>query len=449
MKQIFFIVYFNFFKILAKLYINRQKPFVIWITWSIWKTSARMIISEILQKNLKDKIVYTSDKNFNWELWLSLSILWISNYKPKIFNIINTIFSSLKISLFWKKFYDIIILEYWIDHIWEMDFLLSIVKPNIWIVIKIDKVHSEQLKTKEIIANEKYKLLKNSKDVSFLNFDDEFSSLYKEEIKSLKYFFSTENLEINKNIDLIWLNYKLENWKNWIRSNFDLYIKNKKILNISSNLIWKENIWYINIWFCILDYLYNFYYKKSYFIDWVNKVDQDFTLQYSRFSIFKWIWDSILIDSSYNAWPESMKRIITNFIDLQKNIFSDYEIILCLWEMRELWKYTKAEHENLALFTKDITKNIFIVWNYMKDYYLQINKNALYFKNSKILWEYLKNFILENINKKFLILFKWSQNTIFMEESLKEVLKDKSDIKKICRQEDFWIEKKKKFFKQL
>jgi hypothetical protein len=36
-----------------------------------------------------------------------------------------------------------------------------------------------------------------------------------------------------------------------------------------------------------------------------------------------------------------------------------------------------------------------------------------------------------------------------MEEALKKVLKNKSDIKKICRQEDFWIEKKNKFFSEI
>lgn len=446
MKQKLLNLYFRFFWILAKVYIKRQKPFIVWITWSVWKTSCRMIISEILEKNLRNKKVYTSQKNFNWELWLSLSILWISDYQPKLISVIKTILNSLKVSLFWKKLYDIIVLEYWINHIWEMDFLLSIVKPNIWIVTKIDKVHSSQFETKETIASEKYKLLKNSQDISFLNFSDEFAPIYEKEINSLKFFYSTDNFKKNKNIDLLWLNYKLENKKNWVKSSFDFYFENKKRFNITSNLIWQENIWYINIWFCILDYLFNKYYKKSYFVKWVGKISQNFTLQYSRFSIFKWIKDSILVDSSYNAWPESMKKVISNFIYLQKNVFSDFEIILCLWEMRELWNYTQNEHENLALFTKDITKNIFVVWNSMKDYFLPVNKNAQYFKNSKLLWEYLRDFISQNTDKKYLILFKWSQNTIFMEEALKEILKNKSDTKKICRQEDFWIEKKEKFW---
>lgn len=446
MKQTLLNIYFRFFWLLAKIYLKRQKPFVIWITWSIWKTSARMIISEILEKNLKNKIVYTSAKNFNWELWLSLSVLWISSYEPRFFSVIKTILNSIKISLFWKKIYDIIILEYWIDHIWEMDFLLSIVKPNIWVVTKIDKVHSSQFESKDITAKEKYKLLKNTSDISFLNFDCEYAKKYEKEIKCEKFFYTTNNELTDNKIDLKWINYDLKYEKNSIKSNFDFYFQNKKKFNITSNLVWEENIWYISVGFTILDNLFQKYYNKSYFVNWVDKISINFTLQYSRFSIFKWIYDSILVDSSYNAAPESMKKVIDNFKKLS-NILADYEIILCLWEMRELWEYTSEEHEKLANFTKDITQNIFVVWNSMKEFFLPKNKSALHFKNSKLLWEYLAQFIKKS-QKKYLILFKWSQNTIFMEEALKEVLKSKTDIKKICRQEDFWIEKKNGFFNE-
>lgn len=426
MKQKLLNIYFNFFGILAKIYINKQKPFVIWITGSIWKTSCRMIVSEILQKHLPEKIIYTSSKNFNWELWMSLNILWIWNYEPQILSILKTIFSSIKRSLFWKKFYDIIVLEYGIDHIWEMDFLLSIVKPNIWILTKIDKVHSSQFKSKEIIANEKYKLLQNTLDFCFLNIDDEFSKKYENTINCKNYYFSTNN-----NF------FSLIKEKNEIKNSFNLIIDDKKT-TIQTNLIWKENIWYIEIWYNILQKVFDKHFDK---------VVLELTLQPSRFGIFEWIYDSILIDSSYNASPESMNTVIENTKIYAEKLYSEYSLILCLWEMRELWEYTKQEHEKLAKYTSWLTQNIFIIWESMKKYFLPLSKNALYFKNSQIFWKYLKEF-LKKSDKKYLILFKWSQNTIFLEEAIKQVLKNSKDTTKICRQEDFWIEKKFEFFKK-
>ena len=44
----------------------------------------------------------------------------------------------------------------------------------------------------------------------------------------------------------------------------------------------------------------------------------------------------------------------------------------------------------------------------------------------------------EHKDEKFIILFKWSQNTIFLEEAIKEVLKNKEDEKELVRQESYW-----------
>lgn len=444
MKTFLLKVYFQFFASLARIYLKRQQPYVVGVTGSIWKTSCRMIVSEILSTNLKDKIVYTSNKNFNWELWMSLSILGISNYEPQLLSVIKTIFRAIQISFFWDKLYDIVVLEYGIDHIWEMDFLLSIAKPDVGIVTKIDKVHSSQFANKDMTAQEKYKLLQATQSLAFLNFDDEYAKKFEKQITSHKRYYTTNNQLIDEEINIKWLDYTLKyEWE--IKSSFDLYLENQKTIQVTSNLVWEENIGYIGVGLFILDSLFQTYYKKTYFTKGADKITLTFTLQYSRFSMFQAIGDSVLIDSSYNAAPESMKKVIDNFLLTSKTIFPDYEVILCLWEMRELWDYTKDEHEKLVEYTRNISDKIFIVGNSMKEYFLPKNGNAKYFKNSKLLWEYLRNF-LENSEKKYLILFKWSQNTIFMEEAAKQILKNKSDETKICRQEKFWIEKKNNFF---
>lgn len=445
MKQKLLQLYFQFFWFLAKTYINKHKPFVIWVTGSIWKTSCRMIISELLQKQFPEKTISTSSKNFNGELGLSLSVLWISDYEPTLVSVIKTIVKALYTSFFGEKKYDIIFLEYGIDHIWEMDFLLSIVKPNIWIVTKIDKVHSSQFETKEVIASEKYKLLQSTNDVTFLNNDDEFAKMYEKTIPAKKIFYTTAWETTAQKWDLETTGYHLEKKDENIVSTFDFSLNGQNKIKITSNLVGQENIWYISIWLYIADILSQKYENTSIFSHIWNELHLDFTLQYSRFSVFEWIGKSILIDSSYNAAPESMKKVLENFFTLSQEIYPDYEMILCLWEMRELWDYTKIEHEKLANFVKEKTQNIFIVWESMQKYFLSHVPQAKHFRNSKILWAFLKD-KLQREEKKYIILFKGSQNTIFMEESLKQVLVHQDDTRKICRQEDFWIEKKESFF---
>lgn len=453
MKQTLLNLYFQFFWILAKIYLYRHKPLVIWVTWSIWKTSCRMVISEVLKLNLKDKVVYTSDKNFNWELGLSFSILWISNYTPSFLWVVNIFMETLYISLFWKKKYDIIFLEYWIDHIWEMDFLLNIVKPDYSIVTKIDKVHSKQFKTRDNIASEKYKLLINSKSWVYLNLDDEYSQNFEDKINVKKTYFST-NLNLNsQKLNLAWINQNLILKNELAYSNFDLQKDKKTIFNVTTNISWEENVGYVCVWYDILDEIYKKYYNNSFFDENINsKMDLELTLQPSRFSIFKWINNSILIDSTYNAAPWSMKVVINNVLNLQKSLYKDFELVLVLWEMRELWDYSESEHKTLANIVNPLTKNIFILWEDMKKYFskeLEVlgNNNYKFFKNSYELWLSLKDFV-SNSDKKYLILFKWSQNTIFLEEAVKLLQFSISDNLKVCRQQDFWLENKGKFFWQ-
>jgi len=84
-------LYFSYFRFLARRYIaprnfprKRPRPFIVGITGSVGKTSSRMIITDILKKYFPDKKIYTSPKNFNGELGLSLSILGINSYTPSI-----------------------------------------------------------------------------------------------------------------------------------------------------------------------------------------------------------------------------------------------------------------------------------------------------------------------------------------------------------------------------
>ena len=50
--------------------------------------------------------------------------------------------------------------------------------------------------------------------------------------------------------------------------------------------------------------------------------------------------------------------------------------------------------------------------------------------------------ILKNTDEKWIILFKGSQNTIFLEEAVKRFLKNSKDIEHLTRQSDWWLKKK-------
>lgn len=91
-----------------------------------------------------------------------------------------------------KKPYDILILEYGIDTPGEMDFLLSIVKPDIGVFTAIDSVHSEQFGDPGAIAKEEIKMILATKETAFLNRDDDYAVQLYPRVQIEKFSYQTE-----------------------------------------------------------------------------------------------------------------------------------------------------------------------------------------------------------------------------------------------------------------
>ena len=88
MKQKFIRFIYQILAFFTRIYLKRIKPQIIWITWSVGKTSCRMIVSQTLQNFLKNKKIYTSPKNYNSEIWLICSIFQVENYNPSFLYIL-------------------------------------------------------------------------------------------------------------------------------------------------------------------------------------------------------------------------------------------------------------------------------------------------------------------------------------------------------------------------
>jgi UDP-N-acetylmuramoyl-tripeptide--D-alanyl-D-alanine ligase len=200
MKKKILNIYYKMLAFFARRYLKRHKPYVIGINGSVGKTSCRMIIAQTLQQFLSNKIIYTSSKNFNGELGLSLSIFTIEKWDPTFLCVVKTFCKVFRQGLFGKKMYDVIVLEYGIDRPKEMEFLLSIAKPQIGVFTAIDAVHSEQFGDPSKIANEEVKMIKGTTEVAFLNANDTYAMQLKEHIGIDTFTYQTEGHESKANI---------------------------------------------------------------------------------------------------------------------------------------------------------------------------------------------------------------------------------------------------------
>jgi UDP-N-acetylmuramyl pentapeptide synthase len=299
-----------------------------------------------------------------------------------------------------------------------------VVQPDYGIFTKLDFVHAQFFNTKEEIWEEKRILLDTAKQKIYLwNFDEYLTKIFDEYLQNKQFFPQVEKSHFSKKENKIFSEFVFEN------------------KTITANIFGQENLEYIALALQIALDMWIELSQESY----------DFVLenQPGRFHILEWIKGNILIDSSYNAAPASMKKMIENTFALQKSLFSDYKVFLVLGDMRELWEISAAKHLELndsVIFADGIYcigKEIQPLYQALEVQQFEWEKNI--FTKANIAGQQLKNF-LENTDQKYVILFKWSQNTIFTEEALKEVLLNQKDVKNLVRQSSDWIEKKENFF---
>lgn len=206
-----------------------------------------MVITQTLEKFLPKERIFTSPKNFNGELGLSLSIFQINEWEPKISTFIITLAKLLYTTYFGKCNYDIIVLEYGIDRPKEMEFLLSIAKPDIGVFTAIDAVHSEQFGNPQEIAREEVKMVKNTKSTVFLNSDDPYAMELKDKIGVDVFTYQTaehhNHKQLKEDIQFIQPIFVL-NKHHIPQLESTISIKGTEF-KIRTNLLSKENLGYI------------------------------------------------------------------------------------------------------------------------------------------------------------------------------------------------------------
>ena len=389
---------------------------------------------------------------------MSLSIFQQEQREPNIFYFITTLCKLIRKRFFWSKPYDIILLEYGIDRPGEMDFLVSIAKPDIGVFTAIDSVHSEQFGDPGEIAKEEVKMLKNTLEIWFLNANDIYAIQLKDHLKIDYLTYQTEGNDIIADITFKDELFFLADFKGGVGVQFNLRIKQKKYA-ISTNILGKANYGYIWLWLAvasILDYKYARAESREENPVLKNGSPQELKLVYQlqpgRLSVFRGREDSVIIDSTYNASPLSVRKIINTAHNIKTQLFPQRKLWIMLWDMRELGDLTQREHRMLAGYVSQSADRVILVGKYMTDYLSDELEKVGYdmtkvekFYDANIAGKHIQT-MLKEAGDECLVVCKWSQNTIFLEEAVKHFLLNPEDQKELTRQSDRRINTKKKHF---
>jgi UDP-N-acetylmuramoyl-tripeptide--D-alanyl-D-alanine ligase len=144
---------------------------------------------------------------------------------------------------------------------------------------------------------------------------------------------------------------------------------------------------------------------------------------------------TMIIDSSYNASPQTMMDLL----ELLAKVPGKRKMAL-LGDMRELGKEAASAHLKVAQKAQAVCDLIYLVGPLMQAHALPyFEKQAEYrqvrwFATAKAAGQALT----KALKQDDVLLVKGSQNTIFLEAAIEEILANSDDRQKLCRRGSFW-----------
>ena len=330
------------------------------ITGSSGKTSLKDLLYEVLSKYDKS---YKSQKSFNNNIGLPYTL--VNQKKESKYNIY----------------------EIGMNNFGEIDYLSSILIPNLAIITNIGEAHLGNLGSISNIAKAKAEIIKNisNKGTIILNYDCKFYKKLriiskKNNINVLSFGSSGKASASYKIISLNTVKFKINKKKIILKLN-------SLNLNIINNIL---------VCFLVLNfYKLNLSKIKNYF----NKIK----ITKGRGNLVKLRNKISIVDDSYNSNPSSLKNSIHQFDKLTTN----KKKILVIGDMLELGKFSKRKHIEVAIYlSKMHFDRIFLIGKDSKEIFKKIKSTlwCKYFNNINAFSKYFKNVLVANS----IIMFKAS-----------------------------------------
>lgn len=419
-KQFFRVPIQKFLEALVRIKLARMKPTIIGITGSFGKTTAKEAVYAVLRTKWR---VLRNLKSLNTEIGLLLAILeQPSGFRSPLKWL--RILLAAKINAFFSRKYDFLVLEYGADKPGDIAHLVKLAKPHVAIVTHIAAVHQAQgqFQNAEAVFHEKKKLVAclGKSDIAILNRDDNFLKKLDGELAA-KIF--------------------------WHGNGGDAYASDLKntakgfsaVLHMGNEKIRAD--FPAAGSFHISAFLPALLCGKLHGVTFAEGVAalQNFKLPPGRMSIIPGIHGTVLLDSSYNASPETMKQALALLKD-----FPGGRKIAVLGNMNELGDYTEKAHREIGGEIGGWLDELVTVGGAARIIADEALKKGFPESRIKTLsnaLEAVEILLSQKLSKGDVILLKGSQNQVRLERTAEKLMAHPEDAKKLlCRQEREWKE---------
>jgi len=424
MKSLFRGIVLFALKLMAKKRLKKFNGKVIAVSGSVGKTSSKDAIFAVLNSQFKVK---KSQKSMNSDFGLLLTILDIESGFSSPGKWL-WFLSKAFIHSFIKDHSEVLLLELGVDKPGDMDFLTSIVKPDIVVLTNISTVHMAdgQFKTLNDIFLEKSKLAHALSDdgVLIFNKDDEFlSRLEKELPKKRRLSFG-----LSRDAD-----YCFDNPKISIEgSSFSIHHKSMHFALKTSAIGEYQALVLLPAIICGE--------LMGIELDDILAALERFNLAPGRMTPIEARNGAIILDSSYNSSPIALREALK----ILKTLGAGKRKVAVLGSMNELGENSQKFHEKIGEIIPDFADMLLTVGPMAKHFAVSAkaagmnDDNIFSFTNAHSAHEFFK----EKIHENDIILVKGSQNNVQLESFVKALMKNPETAKEtLVRQEKVWKNK--------
>lgn len=407
----------------TKKIIAKHQPKIIAVTGSVGKTSTKFAIAAVLKQKYK---VQFQSGNYNTEI--SVPFIFLGRPLPALYNP----FGWLGAWLHGKKLlkngldYEVVIVEIGTDSPGDVAKFEKFLHPSISVVTAVSEEHMEFFADLEAVAQEELSIA-NFSDVLVVNADDineEYLEKYvprNAELHSYGFEHAEYKIAVTKqspsNLD------------------FSVLLGGGESIHANAAVLAKHSLKPIAAAVAIGDLLELSSHEISQGIKAFKPVS-------GRMQVLKGIKNSTIIDDTYNSSPLACKAALDALYE-----FKAQQKIAILGMMNELGNFSEAAHREIGEHCDPTKLDLVVAVGKDAKTILADAAEAKGCHVARCDSPYQAGkLVAERLQEKGVVLAKGSQNGVFTEEAIKQLLADPGDVSKLVRQSDFWMAKKRTQF---
>lgn len=404
----------------AKRIIHKHKPIVVAVAGSVGKTSTKLAIVQVLKQKYR---VQYQDGNYNANITVPLIVT--GQTMPSLVNV----FGWLTVWLAGQKYihgaypYDVVVLELGTDKPGEIIDFRRMVRPDIAVVTSISEEHMEFFENLEAVAEEELAIAQYAKQL-VINADD-VAAVYTK-------MFVPKNVPVSKFGFSKGCHYKIAAHRNSHHSfTATVTTPTDKTITTEAMVAAKHSLKSVAAAVAVADML-------DLTPAQIRRGVSQITPPAGRMRLLEGKSKSLIIDDTYNSSPLAAAAALSTLYEMKAS-----QKIAILGSMNELGSVSKEAHQSIgALCVPDKLDLLITIGNEANTHLAKAAEqngcNVIHttspYKAGKV--------ALLNLKEGGIVLAKGSQNGVFAEEAVKQLLRNPADEDYLVRQSADWLAKK-------